>query len=330
MTILNVYCDEVSIHKPSRFLMLGALFIKDIDVKRVIEQLENNRCLNTSKHKWNYEFGACPNRELCKEDLHNRNNTKIHFKEIDKKRERKIIAKKWLAALKSSLKEYVKFSILVIDLKKLDREYFGINKTDLNIYNRFFRTLLKGGIRYLYSHEHIQINCVYHDEGSQEKHLYFPEMNLEKLEKETSDNFIINDKKIKFVNDDHKIYLKDKETELVIHSQFIQLIDLILGSFSQLFLNLSENVDKKEVAEVMRELFESIFKREWKYSGSVSFFPRYYLGELAKIESIHDFNKKDCYEQIDIALKYQGNFYNTCSLAMPKFLKNQSQLTEWM
>lgn len=330
MTVLNVYCDEVSIHKQSHFLMLGALFIKDIDVKRVIEQLENNRCLNTPKHKWNYEFGACPNREFCKEELHNGNNTKIHFKEIDKKRERKIIAKKWLAALKSSLKEYVKFSILVIDLKKLDREYFGINKTDLNIYNRFFRTLLKGGISYLYGNEHIQINCVYHDEGSQEKHIYFSEMNLEKLEKETSDIFIINDKKIKFVNDDHRIYLQDKDTELFIHSQFIQLIDLILGSFSQLFLNLSENVDKKEVAEVMRELFESIFKREWKYSGSVSFFPAYYLSDISKNEAIHDFNTKDCYEQIDIALKYRGNFYNTCSLAMPKFLKNQSQLTGWM
>lgn len=332
MTVLNIYCDEVSIHDSNNFIILGALFIEDIDVKRVIDHLENNRCLNQSNHKWNYEYEACPNKKICKEDLHKRNNTVIHFKEIDKSRERKNIAQKWLILLKNSLKEYVKFSILIIDLNKLDRDYFGQRKTDLNIYNRFFRTLLKGGIRYLYQYKHIQIKNVYHDQGSQENHFYFPELNLEKLERNTSDNFIIEDKKIKFVNDDHRIYLKNNDMDLVINSHFIQLIDLILGSFTQLYLNLSSNDDKKEVAEVIRELFESIFKYERKYSGSVSFFPRYSLSELVKIErySINDFNKKSYEDQIAIALKFQGNFYNTCTFAMPKFLKNQSKLSAWM
>ncbi len=51
MSVLNVYCDEVSVHDSNNFIILGALFIEDIDVKRVIDHLENNRCLNKSNHK---------------------------------------------------------------------------------------------------------------------------------------------------------------------------------------------------------------------------------------------------------------------------------------
>lgn len=329
MTILNVYCDEVVKPSSNNFIILGALFIRNSDVNKVINQLEDIRCL--SNHNWNYEYKLCSKIDMCKEKWHDKNNTKIHFKEIDKHAERKIIAQRWLTTLKNNLiKNRVKFTILVIDLSKLDCERFGQNKTDLNIYNKFFRTLLNGGVRYLYHGEHAQIKCVYHDEGSQEKHKYFPELNLNKLEMETSDDLTIAHKKIIFVNDDHRMYLKNGKMDLVKHSQLIQLIDIILGSFSQLFMNLSEKDDKKEVAEIMREVFESVSKREWKYPCSVSIFPKYSVCELLDQHSVTKFSKDNPENQILELLKYSGNFENEFNLKMPKFVKNQTRLDKWM
>ncbi|MDW7727722.1 MAG: hypothetical protein SCH70_11555 [Candidatus Methanoperedens sp.] len=332
MTLINVYCDEVILHASKNYMVLGALFVKDTDVNKVLELLENCRCLNTSNNKWNYNFIECCNKENCKEHWHNKNNTNIHFTEIDRSRDRKNIAKKWLTLLRSSLKKYIKFSLLVIDLKKLNCEYFGKNKTDLNIYNRFFRTLLNGGSKYLYNKQHVKINTVYHDEGSQEKHSYFPELNLEKLELETSNALIILNKKIKFINDDHRRYLKKHDMDLVKCSQFIQLIDIILGSFTQLYLNNSENDDKKEVAEIVRGLFDDVFKRKGGCPYSVSFFPKYSLDELSHInqQSLLDFNEKDIEFKIDTAIKYSGNFYNKACFSMPKFDKSQLDLTAWI
>lgn len=331
MTDLNIYCDEVIRPNSNEVILLGALFIKEIDLIKAVNYLENKRCLNTSNHKWSYTYDTCPNNKSCKKALHDKNNTKIHFSEIDRHRERKIISQKWLTSLKVILKENIKFSILAIDLNKLDCEHFGRNKTDLNIYNRFFRTLLKGGVRYLYSKEKVKIKTIYHDEGSQNKHRYFPELNMKKLELETFNDINIENKKIVFLNDDHRIYLENNEMESVRHSQFIQLIDIILGSFSQLRFNLSIKEDKKEVAEVMRDVFESIFDRKWEYSHSISFFPKYSLDELAKMNqySLNDFNEKKIEDKIDIALKHPDNFYNKNELAMPKYVKNQNKLTAW-
>lgn len=331
MAIVNVYCDEVFRSKSNNFMILGALFIKDSDMDRVLDQLENNRCLNTSNHKWNYSYDMCPKKESCKREWHDNNNTVIHFTEINRSRDRKIIADKWLTALKNSLNDKIKFKILVIDLDKLDCGRFGSHKVDLNIYNKFFRTLLKGGIRYLYYGEHVQIKCVYHDKGSQEKHDYFPELNLAKLELETSDSLSIQNKNIEFIDDDHRMYLNNGDYESVKHSQFIQLIDIILGSFSQLFSNLSENEGKKEVAENMREIIESIFDREWKYHHSISFFPQHSICELSKQGSITEMDKTTNEEYIDTALKLKDNFYNKRNLAMPKFTgKNQTTFASWM
>lgn len=332
MNVLNVYCDEVIRPNSNEFIVLGVLFIKEIDMLNVLHTLENKRCLNGSNHKWNYNYDFCPNKKQCKKEWHENNNTKIHFNEIDRRRERKIISKNWLTLLKSTLKDNIKFGILAIDLKKLDCERFGRNKKDLNIYNRFFRTLLKGGIRYLYDKEKVKIKTIYHDEGSQERHTFFPELNMNKLELEAFNDVAIENKKIVFLNDDHRIYLGDNDLESVRHSQFIQLIDIILGSFSQLLFNLSAKEDKKEVSEVMREVFESIFDRKWEYPHTISFFPKYSLEELANMnqQSLNDFNEKDIEDKIASALKYPGNFYNKGAMAMPKYVKNQNRLSAWI
>lgn len=331
MTTLNIYCDEIIRPNKHEFLILGALFIKENELHKALDYLEKSRCLNTSNHKWKYYSKMCPNKASCKEEWHKKNNTKIHFKEIPKHRERKIIAEKWLNLIKKDLKKHVNFNILVIDLNKLDCAYFGNNKTDLNIYNKFFRTLLKGGAKYFFKGKVVKINNIYHDEGSQKYHNYFPELNMQKLELESSNDLIIQNKKIIFVNDDHRKYLENDEvTELVKHSQFIQLIDIILGSFSQLFLNLSDKNDKKEIAENMREEFNNIFRTKWDYPYSVSLFPKYNLYELSKQFHIDKLNEGNLESRIATSLKVLGNFDNNCNLTMPKFMKNQLKLDEWM
>lgn len=326
MVEVNVYCDEVIRPDKRDYLIMGAVLIEEKDLPQILKELEICRQLNPKCLKWHYRFENCSN-SSCKESLHNKNNTTIHFNELRENKERKKIAIKWVDYLKRDAGKKIKFCLLVIDLKKLECSQFGEEKTDLNIYNRFFRTLLKGALKHLFYGRHASIKQVYHDEGSQQKHEYFPELNLEKLEIESSSDFLIKNKRIIFVNSDHRDYLKKDELELVDHSQLIQLVDIILGSFSQLFLNTSEMEDKKEVAEHMRNLFNKIMDRTANYSSSVSFFPKLSIHEIENIGqrglSLNRFNR------IEIAIGYQGNFYNRADLAMPPFLGKQKDLSSW-
>jgi hypothetical protein len=321
MAEVNVYCDEVIRPNKKDFLIMGSIFIEERDIKSILKELLKCRCLNPKCKVWHYEFESCPNK-TCTEKLHKKNNTSIHFYDLRQNKERKKIALAWLNYLKRDYGKKIKFKLLVIDLKKLQCSYFGNNKTDVNIYNRFFRTLLKGGINYLFCNQHNAIMNVYHDEGSQKKHEYFPELNLKKLSIESPD-FTIHNKNIIFVNSDHREYLKNNDMELANHSQVIQLVDIILGCFSQLLLNTSNIEDKKEVAESMRDYFTKIMNYGY-FPSSINFFPKY------TIEQIKESKQRTLRQDpLDLALSTKGNFYKEANLEMPVFLGKQKNLRGW-
>ena len=332
MTSINIYCDEIIDYDAKDYLFLGALFIEEGYFNAIINNLENKRCLNPKKGTWKHNFSDCQQKN-CSETWHNMNNTNIHFKEISLRGSSRAIAINWLNLLNQELKNKVKFSILVIDLKKLDCERFGFKKTYLNIYTKFFRTMLNGAIKHLFYNEKVTVKEIYHHWGSQEKLDYFSKSNIEQLNIEIKESVNFSNKEIIFIADDHRKYFNQKEFELIKHAQLIQLIDLILGSFKQLFLNPQGNDEKKEVAENLRPLVISIFKNKNQVKHSISFFPKYSTQEILKInqKSVTDFSEnKTRPDLFNAHLKIKDNFYNTVKLNMPNYDKKQALITQWV
>lgn len=336
MPIVSIYCDEVL---PSRnneddnFIILGMLIVEEQKKNRVLDSLKNVRCLNDKNNKWYDSFENCPKNSLCKKELHEGNNTKVHFTEIKNHKVRKDIAQKWIKLLKFDLLDEINFHILVIDLKKLESKEFGKTNVNMNIYNRFFRTLIKGGIKRHYV-DRIYIKNIYHHQGSQEKHNFFPETNMKKLTKEIEDKSIIVEKKrIAFLDGDHRKY-EDKTSSD--NSQLIQLIDCILGSFAQLLINRSKRDSYREIAEYSREIFNNALGKDWDYPYSVSAFPRYSYEEMKGIaqQALNHYNFTHDYEMLDMAIGFTNgnvnNFHNDIEFKMPPYTKEGNRLTSWL
>lgn len=313
MTNINIYCDEIWPTSNNNLIVLGALFVKDWEF--CISALEKMRKLNPNCPIWHYKFIDCLNRS-CEEYLHEGNNTKIHFNDIHRRKERRIISKSWLKLLSTELKEKVKFKILVIDLRLLDITRFGGGKNYLNIYNRFFRTLISGGINYHFRKRNIKIENIYHHKGSQQTHFFFPKENIMKL-KEDHPEINISSNNVIFIEGDHKKYL-DYDLNLVRESQFVQLIDLLLGSFLQLYKYPSNNKSKIETAEEARMVFKS------HPFGSTSRFPRY---PIYKLRSERQRGIDSIYNIISNALYDSNNFENEINFEMPNY-KDQP-LDKW-
>ena len=338
MPTVSIYSDEVL--KPKKgenynYIILGMLIVEERNKKPVLRLLNNSRCLNEHNFVWYDNFEDCPNKDKCKKEFHEENKTKIHFTEIRRNRVRKNIALKWIKSLKWDLADLFNFHLLVIDLNKLNSKEFGQTNIDMNIYNRFFRTLVKGGLKRHYPAENrLYINNIYHHQGSQEKHQFFPELNMKKLSFETrSDSIYVKDNKIVFLDGDHRKY-EDKENSD--NSQLIQLIDCILGSFSQLLMNLSDKEGHKEVAELSRSIFNKSIGKDWNYPYSVSVFPRFSYQEMFSIGqmALQDFVYTGEYELLDMAIDFsQGNiknFHSDIKFSMPPFVKEVNNLNSWL
>lgn len=277
---IEVYADE---QFGKKYICIGCLFVP-MDKKNLLaEALSNMRCLHLNNKKWYWDFNHCPCSMECREDLHRLNNTEIHYKELDKASSAgKEISKKWLEFIigrNKKGKDQILFNLLYINLDNLNRGRFGLEKTDENIYNRFFRSCLSYGAKSFFDDERVTIKKVYHDKASVEGQGYFPYFNLQKLENLNYDKISIEDYNIKFLNSDHKkedIFFRND-------CQLIQLIDLIIGTASQNIYNISDNSIKKERAMIIRPLIKRLLEHPRNYRSSfhyygkqnISAFPKY-------------------------------------------------------
>jgi len=97
-----------------------------------------------------------------------------------------------------------------------------------NIYNRFFRTTFLSGVKSFFAkYDKVIIKNIFHDsEGNLEQHDYFSWHLPWKIGKEEDKVFFKNGEII-FINSNSKKEFKYKK-----FSNFIQLIDVIIGSVS--------------------------------------------------------------------------------------------------
>ena len=334
---LEVYSDEINRVKLSAdnsvWMYIGALFVPVEFKNYCLTTLNNLRCI---KHgDWTDEKSECPHQ--C--DFHYKNNTEIHYNELHRSNARLRIAKNWIIQFANreicqKHRKLVYLNILGLNLSNMNLELFGDDKDrDLTIYNRFYRTVLKGGIGYFFKkYRRVRIHKIYHDKGSQESHRLFPWHSIHKISLE-DEKIEIEEKEIIFIDSDH---IKSGMEE----SHFIQLIDLLLGAAYVNLHNPSKRNEKKEVGLAFNPVLKILLDRkrnqdlghmEGSYYGSnyyrtqqISFFPN------KKMELDEALNQIDVYGcQVDKSKKARND--NRFYYDRPILLNDRSQtnLAKW-
>jgi len=307
-----------------RILGIGCLFIPLDQKEKLIRDLLNFRCIKNSK--WHIHRKDCNQPNGCKKEYHNFNDTEIHHVELREGHAsfaKKKISKKWLQYIKSRYSNSpIKFNILFIDLDKLHISDFGEKAVYLNMYNKFFRTVIKYGVKTFFKNQKVSIKKVFHDDGSMKSHPHFPLNNLSRLNGELEFGNKIKDTEIKFLNSDHKYYLTEN-VEDVKNSNLIQLIDLILGVVSQNIFYLSNDFLKKENAMILRRYINSII-----FENSDRNKPHYGHQNIAFFPDRR--SNKQIFDNLDgntISVGRFGRFHYNVIMKMPDI--NQESLAKW-
>ncbi len=297
---LEVYCDEINrvslSTDNSEWMYLGILFVSLNKRKELLRKLLDGRCVQYNS--WVWSESDCPYN--C--GYHSSNNTEIHYHDLQRSNARFRIAYRWINdfLINENNKKnegLVYFNILGINLTNLNLKSFGSDRgRDLTIYNRFFRTALKSGAKYFFSeYDNIIIKKIYHDKGNQESHKYFPWYTNYKINVEDS-VLSVESEDIIFIDSDHRNYL-NQEVDYRNESQFIQFIDIILGSIYSSLHNPIKKGNKKKIGLAIKPLLKRLLEAPRNPNSSyhhyrkqqISFFPKRSIANL-----------KEAYRQLDI------------------------------
>lgn len=276
---LKLFCDEITTGK---WIYIGILIVPKTLEQNLLRDLSNKRCNNPAGNKI---WGQC--NSPC--EYHNKNDTEVHFREIEKSKDKYFVAQRWLDYLLRD-KKNIYFYILGIDLNKLDKSRFGAKSQQDNIYNRFFRTaILKSVKSYFNKYDQITIEKVYHDNSTSLKsHFYFTWHSIFKVE-DKDDKISFKTNKIIFIDSDHR-----KSSNQ--YSNFIQFIDLLLGCIYNCLEYTSKNKDKEKLSmkclPLIQRLIENPNNRRSRFN---------YVGR----QKIDFFPKHDLKNLNDISLEYQ-------------------------
>lgn len=241
------------------------------------QKLNNARCLSEEEHI----FEKCNNN--CR--FHCENDGELHYTEIQKKNNVKYkIANKWLdILLDNNLNDdkSIFFNILGIIESNLDISKFGDEKQFRNIYCRFFRTCLLRLITMFKKYDQVIIDNIFHDKTTEmELHPYFNTNAIKQIRMkellEENNRIFFETNEIEFIDSDHH----NGDT---MNSQFIQFVDIILGTTLNVIHNTATNSAKKELSFKIKPLVERILsdngfaKRKSHYNffnkQSISYFP---------------------------------------------------------
>jgi len=252
---LNIYCDEIyEVEDPSdgsKWMYIGALFVPLQYKEELLTILNNCRCIQ--HNNWHHSESECS--QQCR--FHTKNNTEIHYNELGTDAKFRV-AEKWINFIQKKAcinhRKILYFNILGLNLTKMDLRQFGTGSdVDYNLYNRFYRTVLKGGLNYFFKDFEVVINTIYHDAGNQQSHDLFPWHAISKVCDEIERVNIINDE-IQFIDSDHR---KSNSEE----SHLIQLMDIILGA-TYVCLHGNTNSNKKAIGFKFKPVMEVLVDRK--------------------------------------------------------------------
>lgn len=284
---------------------------------KLYKKLNNSRCLSEKQNI----FDKC--NEKCK--FHCENDGELHYTEIQKKNNVKYkIADRWLdILLENNLNDEksIYFNTLGIIESNLDINRFGNEKQFGNIYCRFFRSCLLRLIAMFKEYDKVIIDNIFHDKTTEmELHPYFntnaiKQIRMQQLFEDNKKTFFKTNQ-IEFLDSDH--HKGDS-----INSQFIQLVDIILGTSLNAIHNTATNNAKKELSFKIKPLIERILsdsnvfaKMNSSYhffnKQSISYFPKVSKEELE--ENIKEYYTKEV--NFDKLLENGNYFSNTKQLLL--------------
>lgn len=246
---LTIFCDERKKNDDSNWIYLCALIIPTVLLDDIYEESQKIR------ERLNY--------------FHSLKFTAIKPTSNEKHE----LAVEWIRLLFGKYSEHIKLKVLGINLDNLNFRCFGNdnkpNKKYCEIYNRFFRTNIKGALHYFYTRNDIKIiDNIFHDsEGQLQNHPYFDFHITSKIKDKNID---IQDN-ISFVLSDH-----NKESKYPRMSEFIQMTDLLVGTVAHTYDALGDFNEKKyNLCHGIASLIENSekYKRINEMICSVQFFP---------------------------------------------------------
>ena len=165
------------------------------------------------------------------------------------------LAKRWLDRVLWDDQKCFHFHVLGLFLDRLQAASFGTSGSQQRrrIYNRFFRTTVSYTLRSYFSElREVVVNSIFHDESEMRNDDLFDWHTIWRLGQQYA-GVKFEPSRIEFIESDHH-----KEACYPEHSQFIQLIDLVLGATREYLDFTSRKKYLKEVAMHFSPLVERL------------------------------------------------------------------------
>jgi hypothetical protein len=264
--VVNLYADEVQeIECPytkDKWIYIG-LIVERLD-KPLLDEIISIRYLN------NFDIN---------DPYFEKNDRIIHWAEIQSA-DTKNIAKRWIEFIldPSNADKFYGY-VLGINLSRLNKEEFNCEDFFNSVYNRFFRSAVSYLLKSSFPKSFINVKNIFHEEGQQKNHKYFPWHPILKIE-ESEEKITFDCKEINFLPKTHR------ESEGGdIRSNMIQLCDLFLGLCVGLLHGIGTG-KRAKYREELAELFLPLFQRminepknrnsSYKHKGRIMirFFPK--------------------------------------------------------
>jgi hypothetical protein len=214
------------------------------------------------------------------------NNKIVHWSEITSA-DANNICKRWFEYILNPNRSRKTFYSYILGLNDshLIRGEFDREDEFNSRYNRFFRSALLYALKTFFSGRNVVVENIFHEEGQQQYHPYFPWHVISKLERD--ENILFNCDMITFLPKDHKEEVR---------SNLIQLCDAVLGASTSLIhgiIKSNGSIYREELASLYAKLFKRVIDNPQNKNSSyeyynrimVSFFPRErtVLGDIGRL-----------------------------------------------
>lgn len=251
---VNVYHDEREI--ANNWLYHSFLFVPIQNEEKVLNLLDERR----QRNGWKKE---------------------MHFKGLGKTGIENRLACEWIDLFGQSLFGEIYFYFFGVNYQNLERTLWKSRQRDFKIYNRFFQIGLYGAIAWFFlraGFEKVCVQSIFSDKKPRKGEDRFHTQPIEEIEAKSllkGENIIFAYPKIIEVESDH-----EKEKDYPSQSHFIQLLDLLMGTFSQIFDNTSDQEGKCMAAnkclrsELPAKLMRPNPNSRYYKRYAVSFFPK--------------------------------------------------------
>ncbi|MFZ5955800.1 MAG: hypothetical protein ACOYT4_05225 [Nanoarchaeota archaeon] len=260
---VNIYADEIMSKKcpyTNHHWHYIGIIVEDVNNPLLPDIIKERFCNNFDKSSPYYE----------------KNNKQIHWSEI-RTADVKNICKRWFQYILDPSKSSKTFycSILGINDSFLNKEEFDAENDFNSKYNRFFRSSIKYSLKCFFGGKKIIIKNIYHEQGQQQHHEYFPWHVIFKLKSEEP-NFSFEKGNIEFLQKDHR---NDERSNL------IQLSDCFMGAITNIihgFEHSNRSNYRIELLDLLLPLAQRMIKEPKNINSSyahlnrimISFFPK--------------------------------------------------------